>query len=135
MVLDEWTFFVPSLKHSNTLTWASFKVFTFFNESLLYVNQVLYMILNREGWYIQLNIQYLSLLTPVLMGLNRNKRLDFNHHITEQELLSVKYLLSVEHLLSNIFAKISKLLTNFLKIITSFCSMIQVTHFKGETDA
>ena len=93
------------------------------------------MILNREGWYIQLDIQYLSLLTSVLMGLNMNKRLGFNHHITEQELLSVKYLLSVEHLLSNIFAKISNLLTNFLKIITSFCSMIQVTHFKGETDA
>ena len=87
------------------------------------------MILNREGWYIQLDIQYLSLLTSVLMGLNMNKRLGFNHHITEQELLSV------EHLLSNIFAKISNLLTNFLKIITSFCSMIQVTHFKGETDA
>ena len=43
-----------------------------------------------------------------------NKRLDFNHHITEQELLPVKLLLSVEHLLSNIFAKIPKLLTNFL---------------------
>ena len=72
------------------------------------------MILNREDRYIKLDLRYLSLLTPVLMGLNMKKRLCFNHRITEQELLSVKFFLSVEHLLSNIFAKIPKLLTNFL---------------------
>ena len=44
------------------------------------------------------------------MGLNMKTRLALNHNIAEQELLSVKYLLSVEHLLANIFAKISKLL-------------------------
>ena len=44
------------------------------------------------------------------MGLNMKTRLALNYNITEQELLSVKYLLSVEHLLANIFAKISKLL-------------------------
>ena len=72
------------------------------------------MTLNRKGSYMQLDSQCLSLLKPVLMGLNMNKRLGFNHRITEQELLSVKYLLSVEHLLSNISFKISKLLTIFL---------------------
>ena len=75
--------------------------------STKFLNVEQHMILNREGLFIQLDLQYLSLLTPVLMGLNTNKRLGFNHRITEQELLSVKYLLSLEHLLSNIFAKIS----------------------------
>ena len=70
------------------------------------------------------------------MGLNMNKRLGFNHYIIEEDLLlSVKYLLSVEHLLSNIFAKISKLLTNFLQNITSFCRMIQFAYFMGGTYA
>ena len=46
----------------------------------------------------QLDLQYLSLLTLVLMGVNMKKRQGFNNHIKEQELLSVKYLLCVEHL-------------------------------------
>ena len=59
------------------------------------------------------------------MGLNMNKRLGFNHHITNQKLLSVKYLLSAEHFLSNIFAKIAKLLTNFLQTVKFFILRVE----------
>ena len=103
----------------NNCRYAQEKVRASFQDFLTNHQSILSLIFHTAG------SRYLSLLTLVLMGLNMNKRQGFNHHITNQKLLSVKYWLAVEHLLSNIFAKISKLLTNFLQTVKFFILRVE----------